>query len=177
MSQLVQKYRHVAGESSDNWPSNIYANIIDNNATTSKISIMAPPGTVVQLTAQNLSEKKILIGASGIYDFDNENIQINSISFPEAEDQTQQINTLQSYLRKASSQIITLSASSTEDQYKSFCSAIQNLIFPGTHPDNQSVDMTLGDMTATYLAVISNQVRGNTEAQLHDIVVNYITND
>ncbi len=177
MSQLVQRYRNVAGESENNWPDDTFGNIIINNATTSKISIMAPPGTVVQLTAADLPEKKILIGASGIYDFDNENIQINSISFPEAENQAEEINILQSYLRKASSQIITLSDSSTEDDYKSFCSAIQNLIFPGTRPDDQSADMTLGDMTATYLATISNQVRGNTAAQLHDIVVNYITND
>lgn len=177
MSQLVQKYYQVAGEGNNNWPNNIYSNIIDNSATTSKISIMAPPGTVVQLDAENLTSKKILIGASGIYDFDNENIIITSISFPEAEDQTTLINKLQSYLREASNEIDTLPTSTTptENQYKNFCTEIQRLIFPGTRPDGYEDDMTLGDMTATYLATISNQVRGNTS--LHDIVVNYITND
>jgi hypothetical protein len=42
---------------------------------------MAPPGTVMLL-----NNKTIVVGASGIYDFDVSGIDINSLSFPAQED-------------------------------------------------------------------------------------------
>ena len=49
-----------------NWPQDINGNLLTDK-TTSKISIQAPPGTVVQIEGKNF-----IIGRSGIFDFDNE---------------------------------------------------------------------------------------------------------
>lgn len=173
MPELVQKYYHVTGEQSNDWPEDIYGNIIEDGGKTSKVSILAPPGTVVEFQADSLNAKKILIGASGIYDFENESIHINSIAFPQAADTTDIITKLKAYIDKAYSEIPVPPGEKTDAWYKEFCDKIQTLLSPGTCPDEgYEGNMTLGAMTAEYLSVISDQVRGNTS--LHDIIVNYI---
>lgn len=106
---LVQRYYQVDGSSKD-WPNtqpgDEYTNIMASGETTSKISIMAPSGTVAQLSSGSYSAK-IVIGASGIFDFDNPDIVINSISFPKVVDIASQKQALEAYLDQFMLQIST----------------------------------------------------------------------
>lgn len=109
---LVQRYYQVDGSGSNSandskdWPGDPNANIMASGEKTSKISIMAPSGTVVQLNSGSYSAK-IVIGASGIFDFDNPDIEIDSISFPAVVDIASQKQELEAYLDQFMFQIST----------------------------------------------------------------------
>ena len=170
-------FRYISSGERFNWPNDINSNIMDSNTKTSKISIMAPPGTVVQLKGEGLEVKKIMLGANGIYDFDVPEIKITEISFPATADQAQQKNKLEGYLRQIkeslNNAIQTYNRSNPPD-YKNFCEQIKTLMTQGVITASAGSDgyKTLGTVILEYLSLEQDAQLGNSS--LSNIFVNYI---
>lgn len=173
MSQLVQKWHNVSGQE-DNWASSIDGNLLEANEITSKISISAPPGTIIQLvsTTQPDIPKRILVGPNGIFDFSYEGIDIKEISFPI---KTGGENPLKAYLNIAIEQLedafATFSDPLTDSNYTNFCSVLRDLL-TGITPEEQET-RTLQDVVLSWLDD-SQKMQGNDESQLNNVIVNYI---
>ena len=157
----------------DNWPQNINGNLLTNK-TTSKISIQAPPGTIVQIDGKN-----IIIGRSGIFDFDNEKIKVSSLLFPAGVDNTAQ--------REAISRILAeIRQDLNEDINKSDLALCTDLKTQYTSKkyttqiiqDGQQVDFTITGISGAIAAYQeAEEDTGTQNLDLKNIIVNYIEND
>ena len=157
----------------DNWPQDVNGNLLTNK-TTSKISIQAPPGTIVQIEG-----KDIIIGRSGIFDFDNEDISVSSLLFPAGVDNTAQ--------REAASRILTqVRQDLTADISKSDSALCTDLKTQYTSKeyttwiiqDGQSVDFTVTGIAGAIAAYQeAEEDTGVQNLDLKNIIVNYIEND
>ena len=158
---------------------------------TSKISIQAPPGTEVQL-----DNKTIIIGRSGLYDFDNTQVSpITSLIFPQPKRYVrsaiiqQDKILLEGFLQIIKSQIGTQLSNhslSTDSDYQDFsikgqkiyqgernktaAQSIYNFDFNGTTLHGFS------EVSSEYLKTIQGElITENTD--IMNVVVNYIAND
>lgn len=179
MATLIQRYRHVPGIQ-DNWPQDPNGEVLIQGPT-SKISVMAPPGTVMLL-----NDKKVVVGASGIYDFDISDIDINSLSFPaptgtegEKTEVKGQLNVLYNALidvlynlKDTISKIdVNNPGSITDQRYFDFCDSLRNLLSQGFLSNNTM--LLVGNVVSRYITLYNDFLNGN--ASLENIIVNYIT--
>ena len=180
MPTLIQRRRHVSGIATDDWPQDPYGEVLTQGPT-SKISVMAPPGTVMLL-----NDKKIVVGASGIYDFDVSGIDIDSLSFPapigtdaEKTEVKGQLNILYNALidilqnlKDTISKIDINNPESISDQrYFNFCDSLRGLLSQGFLSSNTI--LLVGNVISRYITLYNDFLNGNTS--LENIIVNYIT--
>ena len=167
MSQLVQKWYGIDGQE-DNWADTVDGNLLGENEVTSKISISAPPGTIVQLVsrAQQDIPKRILIGQSGIYDFSYDGIEIQEISFPS---RTEEESALKDEVDGVMDQVKTIADNIGESPYSdqdrtAFCESMKDLFYLDS-------SLTLYDIVTSWLEQ-SAKMQGNDN--LNNVIVNYI---
>lgn len=177
MALLQQKTRGVEGGGTS---FELDTNLLGGNEATSKISIMAPPGAIVQLNGKN-----IIIGKSGIYDFDNDLISITSIVFPASQnygadryEYRSSLQKLKEELQKACTDASTLAQinattgirtpedsatrKSRDDRAKKFCNTILTIY-------TQYIS-TINDYRS-----VQDDANGGNE-NLSNVIVNYIIN-
>lgn len=182
----LRQCRYLSANEKYNWPDAglEYTNIMGSGEETSKISIMAPPGTVVQLVGRGIGAKRLIIGASGIYDFDVPEIKIQEISFPKAPSEDGQRAMLRSYIRNLRDSLkVIMNAMPDTDQgetmtpalYQQFCENMKELIIKGCPPSRPSDYgtslKTLSSIVLEYLGLVEDSALGNTG--LSNIIVNY----
>lgn len=168
MSQIKQKCYFSDGD-----PNNtitLGAQILDGSETTSKISIMAPSGCTVKI-----NNKDIVIGQSGLFDLDNENIIVDSLEIPDSEDNSDERTQFREELEELRGDLITFcnglnplyGAEETQEQIAErennsveFCSWVKML------PSSNS------EIINGYLEVQEDHYSGNQG--LHDVIINYV---
>lgn len=179
MPKLVQRRKLVPGATED-WPSDQHGEVLTQGPT-SKISVMAPPGTVMLL-----NNKTIVVGASGIYDFDVSGIDINSLSFPEQENTSNEKTEIKSQLNELYNALIdvlqnlknTISKIDidnpeeiSDQRYFDFCDSLRSLLSQGFFSNEKM--LLIGNVISRYITLYNNFLNGN--ASLENIIVNYIT--
>lgn len=150
----------------------------------SKISIQAPPGTEILL-----NNKRIIVGRSGLYDFDNDDVPaVTSLVFPQpvkyirSDIDYDYLAELQSFLTTIRGYIVTLG--NTMD-YQKFCTDGQ-LIYMGEKIDQSKYNFYSEEQEKTlhgFYEVLQEYLKtlqGELEIENIDImnvVVNYVTSD
>lgn len=183
---LVQKYYKIEDQISNNWPENKNDNILDSETTTSKISIMAPPGTLVKLTDENGHDKDAIIGLSGIYDFDHKEIRISQLRFPDRINNEPLRAALKNILDQFIKNIQNILDTSIDNQnnidYNYFCESMRDLILKENYSNDNASEIIpsvygedgLTGVLSQYIAAQYDYAQGN--ADLKNIIVNYIVN-
>lgn len=187
MGALVQYCYRVYMKNGDtwteytNWPdnNNVHSELLSNK-TTSKISIQAPPGTIVQIEG-----KDIVIGRSGIFDFDNEDINISSLLFPEGRDTQVLLVAAQNILGQVKADLTSDIAllNGGNPNYSAFCENLKQQYSSKTYTtqiiqDGETVDFSVTGI-AEAIAVFqeAEQGIGSQNSDLKNIIVNYVEND
>lgn len=168
MSQIKQKCYFSDGD-----PNNtitLGVQILDGSETTSKISIMAPSGCTVKI-----NNKDIVIGQSGLFDLDNENIIVDSLQIPLPEDNSSTRTQLREELEELRVELIDFcddlhslyeeeetqeQIAERENKTANFCSWVKML------PSSNS------EIINGYLEVQEDHYSGNQG--LHDVIINYV---
>ena len=196
MATLRQFYYRVLedGQFKTSLPSGISSffdvNLL-NGDSTSKISIQAPPGTKIQL-----DNKNIIVGRSGLYDFDNTNVPaITSLVFPQPmryiRSEVVQADKilLEGYLDTILDQIDTLLSDnplSTDANYKDFSlngqkiyqgertkTAVQS---PYNFTFHDTVLYGFSAVLSQYLKTIQGELT-TQNIDIMNVVVNYVTSE
>lgn len=162
-----------------------------NGDSAAKISIQAPPGTEIQL-----DNKSIIVGRSGLYDFDNDNIPpITSLVFPQpvryirTEVVVEDKLLLEGFLRTIQGQVndsLSDNPLSTDNDYKNFSFDGQK-IYQGERtktaaqsPYNFNFNGTIlygfSGVLSQYLKTIQGELT-TENIDIMNVVVNYVTSD
>ena len=185
MGALVQCYYKVYTKNGDvweyqispNWPNDEHSNLLTSGKTTSKISIQAPPGTIVQIEG-----KDIIIGRSGIFDFDNEDISVSSLLFPAGVDNTAQREAASRLLAQVREDLRS-DADPQQTNDSALCVNLKNQYTSKEYTtwiiqDGQQVNFSVIGIAGVIAAYQeAEEDTGVQNLDLKNIIVNYIEND
>ena len=165
-----------SGPYSSGWPG-FGNNLLQSGEEASKVSIEAPPGAIVQL-----NNETIIIGASGLYDFSNDDISITSIVFPQpktysrgAVDQNKKAQ-LEGFLRDIQENMEPLVENPlvTTANYKTFCLNGMAAITDCTYQYGNRTLRGFQEVLTEYLSIIQGELI-STNKDLDNVIVNYIS--